>query len=77
MIDFYFYAPFKENWKDSSLNCFVVLLIIFERSLFCSSVISYKRQYLPTIRRTFFEVIPDLRDKYPASPCNGRMKLVD
>lgn len=71
IADFYFYIYFKENWIAVYLYCFWVFVIIFDRSLFCYSVISYKRQYRPTISRTFFVVIPISTILYPASPCSG------
>jgi len=59
VTDFSFSEAFRENWKAVYLYCFVVFVIIFERSLFCYSVISYNLQYLPTINLTLFDVIPE------------------
>lgn len=77
ITDFYFSDVFSENWKANYLYCFVVFVIILERSLFCSSVISYNLQYLPTINLTLFDVIPELYDKYLAWPYSGRKMQVE
>lgn len=77
IMDLYFSAPFKPNCTAVSLNCFTVFVIIFERSLFCYSLISYKRQNLPTISLTFLDEMPALRTSYLASPCSGNRMPID